>query len=59
MVNELRNQGVLATTTVIITAKHGHSPIDPSKLALIGHAEVTVLNHAGVSGPRSPTTMSR
>jgi hypothetical protein len=48
MVNELRNQGVLATTTVIITAKHGQSPIDPSTLALIGHAEVTVLNNAGV-----------
>jgi hypothetical protein len=48
MVNELRNQGVLATTTIIITAKHGQSPIDPSTLALIGHAEVTVLNNAGV-----------
>jgi hypothetical protein len=48
MVSELRNQGVLATTTIIITAKHGQSPIDPSKLALIGHAEVTVLNNAGV-----------
>jgi len=48
MVNELRNRGVLATTTIIITAKHGQSPIDPSKLALIGHAEVTVLNNAGV-----------
>ena len=43
MVNELRNQGVLATTTIIITAKHGQSPIDPSKLALIGHAEVCLL----------------
>jgi len=48
MVSELRKQGVLATTTIIITAKHGQSPIDPSKLALIGHAEVTVLNNAGV-----------
>src|SRR3974377_1593234 len=45
MVSELRSQGVLATTTIIITAKHGQSPIDPSKLALIGHAEVTVLNN--------------
>jgi hypothetical protein len=48
MVTELRNQHALATTTVIITAKHGQSPIDPSKLALIGHAETTVLNNAGV-----------
>jgi hypothetical protein len=48
MVSELRNRGVLANTTIIITAKHGQSPIDPSKLALIGHAEITVLNNAGV-----------
>jgi hypothetical protein len=48
MVSELRNQGVLASTTIIITAKHGQSPIDPSKLALIGHAEIKVLNDAGV-----------
>jgi len=48
MVSELRKQGVLASTTIIITAKHGQSPIDPSKLALIGHAEITVLNNAGV-----------
>jgi len=48
MVSQLRTRGVLATTKIIITAKHGQSPIDPSKLALIGHAEVTVLNNAGV-----------
>jgi hypothetical protein len=48
MVNELRIKGALATTTIIVTAKHGQSPIDPSKLALIGHAETTVLNNAGV-----------
>jgi hypothetical protein len=48
MVSELQKQGVLATTRIIITAKHGQSPIDPSKLALIGHAEITVLNNAGV-----------
>ena len=48
MVQELRSKGVLATTTIIITAKHGQSPIDPVTLALIGHAETTVLNNAGV-----------
>jgi hypothetical protein len=48
MVNELRTKGLLSTTKIIISAKHGQSPIDPSKLALIGHAEVTVLNNAGV-----------
>ena len=48
MVNELSSQHELATTTLIITAKHGQSPIDPSTLHLIGHAETTVLNNAGV-----------
>ncbi len=48
MVNELRKQGVLGSTTIIITAKHGQSPIDPSQLQKIGSAEVTVLNNAGV-----------
>ena len=48
MVTELRNRGVLGSTTIIITAKHGQSPIDPSKLHLVGHAETTVLNNAGI-----------
>ncbi len=30
-VNELRNQGLLNTTLIIITAKHGQSPIDPNR----------------------------
>jgi hypothetical protein len=48
MVSELTKEGKLASTTIIITAKHGQSPIDPSKLALIGSAEQTVLKNAGV-----------
>ena len=31
MVTELTNQGLLATTAIIITAKHGESSLDPSK----------------------------
>jgi hypothetical protein len=49
MVSELRSQGVLGSTTIIITAKHGQSPIDPSQLHLIGHAETNVLTAAGVT----------
>jgi hypothetical protein len=49
MVSELRKQGVLDSTTIIVTAKHGQSPIDSSKLHLIGHAETTVLQNAGIS----------
>jgi len=48
MVTELRNKGALASTTIIIGAQHGQSPIDPSQLQKIGSAEVTVLNNAGV-----------
>ncbi|MBV9662211.1 MAG: alkaline phosphatase family protein [Acidimicrobiales bacterium] len=48
MVNELRNQGVLGSTKIIVTAKHGQSPIDPSQLHKIGHAETKVLTNAGV-----------
>src|SRR5262249_40508274 len=48
MVNELPSQGGLATTTIIIPPKHGQSHIDPVELRLIGHAETTVLNNAGV-----------
>jgi arylsulfatase A-like enzyme len=49
MVSELRKTGELASTTVIITAKHGQSPINPSKLHLIGHAETSVIKAAGVT----------
>src|SRR5262249_48372397 len=37
-----------SSTEIIITAKHGQSPIDPSQLAKIGHAEATVLTNAGI-----------
>ena len=37
-VSELRNKGLLDTTLIIITAKHGQSPIDPSRFFPIpGH----------------------
>jgi hypothetical protein len=49
MVTELQKQRLLSSTTVVIAAKHGQSPIDPAKLALIGHAETTVLDNAGIA----------
>jgi hypothetical protein len=49
MRHELQKEGKLASTTIIITAKHGQSPIDPSKLHLIGHAVTKVLTDAGVT----------
>jgi hypothetical protein len=49
MVNELKSQNRLASTTIIISAKHGQSPIDPSQLQLIGHAATKVLTDANVN----------
>ena len=49
MVTELRDRGVLASTRIIITAKHGQSPIDPSLLQKVGHAVTSVLTNAGVN----------
>ena len=49
MVHELNAKGVLASTTIIITAKHGQAPIDPSTLHKIGSAEQDVLTNAGVN----------
>jgi hypothetical protein len=55
MVSELGQNGELSSTTLIITAKHGQSPIDPSKLAKIGHAEADVLAAAGAPQPNQLT----
>jgi hypothetical protein len=49
MVAELKAQNKLSSTEIIVTAKHGQSPIDPSKLAKIGHAENKVVTNAGVA----------
>lgn len=48
LVAELRSRHELDSTDIILTAKHGQSPIDPSKLAKIGHVEGDVLAAAGV-----------
>jgi hypothetical protein len=49
LVAELEAKHVYDSTQIILTAKHGQSPIDPSKLAKIGHAEETVLTNAGIT----------
>jgi arylsulfatase A-like enzyme len=48
IVSELQKADQLRSTTIIVTAKHGQSPIDPTQSHLIGHAEVTDLTNAGV-----------
>jgi arylsulfatase A-like enzyme len=49
-VNELNKQGLLSTTLIVITAKHGQSPIDPSRYVSQlnnGTSPATLLSNAG------------
>jgi len=50
-VNELNKQGLLSSTLIVITAKHGQSPIDPSRYVgqtINGTSPVTLLSNAGM-----------
>ncbi len=51
MVDELKAKHLLSSTQIIISAKHGQSPIDPKQLHMIGSAENAVLTNAGVTQP--------
>ena len=49
-VSELQKQGLYNSTLIIITAKHGQSPIDPSRYVgqtINGTSPVTLLSNAG------------
>jgi hypothetical protein len=49
-VSELSKQGLLNSTLIVITAKHGQSPIDPSRYVgqtIVGTSPVTLLSNAG------------
>ena len=49
-VNELNKQGLLNSTLIVITAKHGQSPIDPSRYVsqlISGTSPATLLSNAG------------
>jgi len=49
-VSELKKQGLLDSTLIVITAKHGQSPIDPSRYVgqtINGTSPVTLLSNAG------------
>jgi type I phosphodiesterase/nucleotide pyrophosphatase len=41
MVAELKSQGLLDTTLIIVTAKHGQSPIDPNRFQELGKGITT------------------
>jgi hypothetical protein len=48
MMERLAASGQLRSTRIIVTAKHGQSPINPASLQKIGHAVTSVLGKAGV-----------
>jgi len=48
MAQELHARGLMASTEIIISAKHGQSPIDPGKLNKVGDAVGSVLKDAGI-----------
>jgi arylsulfatase A-like enzyme len=49
MVTELQTQGLLNSTLIIISAKHGQSPVDKTKLAMEGGGHAAVQNVADPS----------
>jgi hypothetical protein len=56
--NELKAQGLYDSTLIVITAKHGQSPIDPSRYVsqlINGTSPVTLLSNAGYI-PNSEST---
>jgi Type I phosphodiesterase / nucleotide pyrophosphatase len=48
MADELRKRELLDKTEIIVSAKHGQSPIDPAKLSKIGDAVSPILSKAGI-----------
>jgi hypothetical protein len=49
IVDELKAKGLMNSTEIIISAKHGQSPINPAESQLIGHAETKVLASNGIT----------
>jgi hypothetical protein len=55
MVAALKHEGLLDSTTIIITAKHGHSPIDPNRFFPIpGHSGNNGTPPSGIIGSLLP-----
>jgi len=55
MVSALKHQGLLDSTTIIITAKHGQSPIDPNRFFPIpGHSGTNGTPPSGIVGNLLP-----
>ncbi|MGC2209196.1 MAG: alkaline phosphatase family protein [Candidatus Korobacteraceae bacterium] len=57
-VNELKAKGLYDSTMIVITAKHGQSPIDPSRYVAqlnVGTSPATLLSSAGYIPPSEST----
>jgi arylsulfatase A-like enzyme len=57
-VNELKAKGLYDSTLIVITAKHGQSPIDPSRYVAqlnVGTSPATLLSMAGYLPPSEST----
>src|SRR5215472_13023692 len=50
MLNELRTQNLLTSTTIILTAKHGQSPIDPNQRQIISSSLIPSLVNSVQNG---------
>jgi hypothetical protein len=65
MANELKKQGLLDTTLIIVTAKHGQSPIDPSRFRELGNgitttpADVVASLLPAPPSPKNPNTPAK
>ena len=60
MVSDLKNEGLLDGTMVVVTAKHGQSPIDPKRYVAelkTGTSPATLLSSAGLL-PYSESTLN-
>jgi hypothetical protein len=64
MVRALQAQGLLASTLIIITAKHGQSPIDPHRFKEVGNGITTtpadvIASFLPLNSPENPLTPSK
>ena len=65
MVAELKKEGLLETTLIIVTAKHGQSPIDPNRFQEIGKgitttpADMVAAFLPAVPSPENPNTPNK
>ena len=50
LVNALRNQGLLTSTLIIVSAKHGNSPVDPASLVRVDPNKIVSVVNAAAPG---------